>query len=146
MDSMGSSGLALLWHDDIDLKILNYSTNHIHASITDHFNCTWIFTGIYRHPETHKRKDTWTLIKSLKPFDGMLWLLCSDFNEITYHSEKLGGHRRPGWKLSQFREVLDFCHLLDLRFTGSKFTWCNHREGKCRIFDRLDKYVVYPEW
>lgn len=60
-----NGGLALMWREDIELHILNDSKHHVHASIVNSYQQKWFLTGVYGHPGTHKRIETWDLIKSL---------------------------------------------------------------------------------
>lgn len=72
VDSTGrSGGIALLWSNGINLSVLSYSKNHIHAHIQNIGDSgdDWFFTGIYRHL-------TWQLIKSLNVPTDSAWLMC----------------------------------------------------------------------
>ncbi|GLT62152.1 hypothetical protein SLA2020_348100 [Shorea laevis] len=48
--------------------------------------------------------------------------------------------------MENFRAVLDDCHLSDLGYTGSKFTWCNSREDSSFTKERLDRAVANSSW
>lgn len=50
------------------------------------------------------------------------WLCYGDFNEILTDSEKLDGLPRPRFMMENFREVLDFCELEDMGYSGPEFT------------------------
>ena len=52
------------------------------------------FTRFNGHPETIKRKETWTLLEALKHKNQISWLCIGDFNEITSCFEKVGGNIR----------------------------------------------------
>lgn len=56
VDSVGrSGGLALLWRDEVQVVIQNYSRWHINAVVSIYNNGdSWIFTGFYGHPEIAK--------------------------------------------------------------------------------------------
>ncbi|KAK7817682.1 hypothetical protein CFP56_042588 [Quercus suber] len=41
---------------------------------------------------------------------------------------------------------MDFCKLLDLGFSGAKFTWANCRDISDLIQQRLDRVSVNLEW
>lgn len=74
------------------------------------------------------------------------WLLCGDFNEIISNDEKRGGKRRSKHQLEQFRSVMDYCHLKDLSFSGSPFTWCNRRDNHHTISEKLDSFLANMYW
>ncbi|XP_041003991.1 uncharacterized protein LOC121249346 [Juglans microcarpa x Juglans regia] len=69
-----------------------------------------------------------------------------DFNEVIFQEEYFGSNIRPFKQMEDFRLALSDCGLMDIGFEGSKFTWCNKREGieftKCR----LDKALSNVEW
>ncbi|KAL5806194.1 hypothetical protein ACOSQ4_028927 [Xanthoceras sorbifolium] len=44
-----------------------------------------------------------------------------------------------GSAMDGFRAAVDSCNLLDMGFSGSKFTWCNRQFGGNVIWERLDR-------
>ena len=85
-----SGGLALLWNDEVELSIHNYSINHIDAHVRSQGELRWQFTGFYRHPIAHRRRESWVLLDKLHNMDGLPWLLMGDFNEILSLDKRLG--------------------------------------------------------
>jgi hypothetical protein len=41
-----------------------------------------------------------------------------------------------------FRDCLDECNLVDLGFSGPKYTWSNRQDAQCNIRVRLDRAVA----
>jgi hypothetical protein len=93
VDCVGrSGGLALFWKEDFQVTIQNYSLRHINRVIfSEVFDCSWKFTGFYGHPEVHKRKESWNLLRHLAKLSPLSWLCMGDFNEIIDDAEKWGG-------------------------------------------------------
>lgn len=50
------------------------------------------------------------------------WLVCGDFNEVTNASEKLGGNPIKNNRVSAFVKCINEMNMLDLGFTGPRFT------------------------
>ena len=72
----------------------------------DNSDGVWRFTRFYGHPETNKREETWTLLKSLKHNNQIPWLCIGDFNEITSSFEKAGGNIRQARQMDRFHRVI----------------------------------------
>ena len=84
-------GLVLFWRDSIKLNVKTSSKNHIDCIIGEGSDEAWRFTGFYGEPITHKRFESWDLLRQLNRQFGLPWLCSGDFNEILRGSEKLGG-------------------------------------------------------
>ncbi|KAL8534891.1 hypothetical protein ACS0TY_010793 [Phlomoides rotata] len=115
-----SGGLALFWTNEIHCDLRSYSIGHIDILVSG-LQFSWRFTGIYGNPNTHLRKHTWDLLRKLKSIpmeDNEKWLVGGDFNEIVLQSEKKRGTIRNRGPMNAFRDVLDFCDLLDVGAKG----------------------------
>ncbi|XP_042972966.1 uncharacterized protein LOC122304767 [Carya illinoinensis] len=109
-----SGGLAILWQKETKLSIQSFSKNHIDARIySEEADRQWHFTGVYGHPKTELRQETWSMIKTLKGVDTDPWLVCGDFNEVLCWQEKRGGKGRPERQMKAFRQLIDDCSLID---------------------------------
>lgn len=69
-----------------------------------------------------------------------------DFNEIINQGEKVGSALRRDGQMEEFRSVLEDCHLSDMGFIGSKYTWTNGRSDGTFTIERLDRVVANEEW
>ena len=86
-----SGGLALLWKQEVDMCIQNFSQHHIDAHMDSTQPRCWRLTGFYGWPKQHRRKESWALLKHLHSLDSLPWLCIGDFNEILTTIEKSGG-------------------------------------------------------
>ena len=139
-------GLALFWNNDLKLTVKKFSCHHIDTLINEGCDDVWRFTGIYGDPDTSRRSDTWTLLKWLYRANPLPWCVIGDFNEIVKIEEMKGRRQRPERQMKAFREVLDHYGLIDLRYVGSKFTWCNNCDTPNTTWVRLDRGVANIEW
>ena len=48
--------------------------------------------------------------------------------------------------MDDFREAINCCRFVDLRYCGPEFTWCNMQEGRNKMYLRLDHALVTKEW
>lgn len=51
-----------------------------------------------------------------------------DFNEVLLSNEKFGGRLVNTRRALRFQECLDACNMIDMGFSGAKYTWSNMRE------------------
>lgn len=45
-----------------------------------------------------------------------------------------------------FKECLDKCNMIDIGFSGPRFTWTNRREFQALIQERINRVFVNPSW
>jgi hypothetical protein len=137
----------MLWRDNREVSIQNFSQRYISAKITLlRSEFSWQLTGFYGQPNLALREESWKLLSYLGSINSMDWLYLRDFNEVLDSIEKYGGNPKSFQQLEPFRNVVEECRLGDLGFKGSKFTWCNYREGNEFIKERLDRALATPGW
>jgi endonuclease/exonuclease/phosphatase family metal-dependent hydrolase len=78
---------------------------------------------------------------SLSLASDMPWLVMGDLNDILYQFEKEGGRSRPAHCMQAFRDAIEDCNLVDMRYIGDKFTW---QRGDIR--ERLDRGLANEAW
>uniref|UniRef100_A0A2N9J2G5 Zinc knuckle CX2CX4HX4C domain-containing protein n=1 Tax=Fagus sylvatica TaxID=28930 RepID=A0A2N9J2G5_FAGSY len=106
----------------------------------------WRLTFFYGAPETHRRIETWNLLRGLNQQFLLLWCCIGDFNEIVKNEEMHGRNRRPDRQMQGFRDAMDECDLIDLGYRGSPFTWCNNRDPPATTWVRLDRGLATLSW
>ncbi len=142
-----SGGLILLWKSSALVEIQNFSCGHINAVVKEpNGGIAWKLSCFYGHPEVQMRPQSWSLLRHLASLAPHPWLCIGDFNEIVSNSEKSSNIIRPRGQMVSFQKALDDCRLLDLGFTGPKYTWCNGRLGNDITRERLDRAVANNEW
>ena len=139
-------GLALLWRNDVNLDVINFTDNHILAKVVEDDGFVWFLTGFYGWPEASEKKKSWALLSHLKTFVNGPWCCIGDFNAILHSSEKQSLHSPPYSQMDEFCKVLEVCQLADLGFQGNKFTWTNRRPGEEYTKQRLDRAVANRDW
>jgi hypothetical protein len=142
-----SGGLILLWKSSALVEIQNFSCGHINAVVkVSKCGIPWELSCFYGHPEVQLRPQSWSLLRHLASLAPNPWLCLGNFNEIVSSTEKSSHTVRPQGQMAAFQKVLDDCRLLDLGFTGPKYTWCNGRLGNGITRERLDRAVANIEW
>lgn len=109
----------MYWRNSIDLQVDTFSKNHIDAIVNKGKEDVCRLIGFYGEPITHKRFESWDLLRQLNNCFNLPWLCAGDFNELLKSSEKMGGSTRSQAQMQLFREVVDECGFIDLGFMGS---------------------------
>ena len=136
----------LFWKRYANVTIEDSHRYFIDATFDKNMETEWRFNGFYGEPKTNQRMEVWNKLKGLNNRPSIPWLCACDFNEISKHDEKLGGVLRGHTQMQNFRDVIDECDFIDLRFEGPKFTWSKHFIDGHSIWERLDRGLVNSEF
>lgn len=139
-----SGGLALIWKKDIELTVLNSSTNYIDTKIIYKKNSFFV-TFIYGPPQQENRAAFWEEISLLGQGREEAWALTGDFNDILENSEKTGGPSRPEGSFIAFRSFVTINGLWDVKHTGNQLSWRGKRNTH-DIKSRLDRTLANVAW
>ncbi|KAL9677188.1 hypothetical protein QQ045_005416 [Rhodiola kirilowii] len=74
-----SGGLAIWWREEIQLSVRSYSYNHIDCLIELSEEVS--LTVFYGNHVTHRRIETWNLLRNLNQNNNLSWIVLGDFNE-----------------------------------------------------------------
>ena len=105
----------------------------------------WFFTAVYGSPLEVGRRSLWKRFHAMARNIQGLWLLMGDFNAILFDHERSGsGSRvsRSRWFEEWFRES----SLIDVGFSGPKFTWVRGNSPSSFKGVRLDRAICNMEW
>ncbi|XP_008221396.1 PREDICTED: uncharacterized protein LOC103321374 [Prunus mume] len=128
-----SEGLWLLWNaNKVNVEIIGTSDQTISAYVSWYGRSLWIFTGIYANPCSTKRAKLWEYLNFVANCHQMSWLIAGDFNDMIKTNDKMGGI--PLHRLKGFKKWFDENNMIDLGYSGPKFTWTNNR-----VFERIDR-------
>lgn len=147
-EAMGfTGGIWLLWDDTIlDVSILSSNDQVITVAIHGGKYVDWVFLALYASPRKCLRDALWLYLQKLGRLITMSWLLVGDFNQVLHPDEKRGGRPITSTQTLSMWEMVDDCQLVDLGFSGPKFTWTNNRVGSARIRERLDRAFCNQSW
>lgn len=81
-------GLALLWRDEVDVKLQSLDKLHIDLVVHDPVTAEkWRLTGFYGEARRDLRHRSWDCLKMLNGCGSLPWLCVGDFNEVLHASE-----------------------------------------------------------
>nr|XP_023923653.1 uncharacterized protein LOC112035046 [Quercus suber] len=139
-------GLALLWKEDVQLDLINYTMHHVMVKVREADGFARYLTCFYGWPEADQRFKSWILLNHLRSFVHGPWMCIGDFNAILSSSEKLSKRPPQARLIDEFREALEMNELKDLGYKGYQYTWNNKRPGEANTRERLDRAVANGEW
>lgn len=148
-DTIGlAGGIWLLWNTNlVYVDILATTEQEVHAIIRVRSESLhWLISAIYASPRFMERCILWDNLKMLANLHNLPWALMGDFNEVLSEDEKYGGNPICPRRVGAIKNCMDSCHVMDLGFSGLKFTWSNKREYGNLIQCRLDRCWANPEW
>ncbi|KAK4733763.1 hypothetical protein R3W88_008024 [Solanum pinnatisectum] len=131
----------IFWNKDIDCAVLEEDEQQVtcsirHAEIQEQF----FITFVYAKCKEYLRRPLWDRLLHQASGNNKPWCSVGDYNVITSIEEKLGGVPYNMKKSLEFIAVIEACGLIDLGFSGQKFTWTNQRGIQHRIWKRSDSY------
>lgn len=134
-------GIWLFWNNlNHTVVIRQAEINFIHATIAFDGESVELF-AVYNPPTPERRKEGWVrLLRAINCSTGHV-VVGGDFNCVL-NLDECGGNVRsvsPDSKL--FQRWLDDSCLLDMGFSGPKFTWNRGRDVGTRISKRLDRVL-----
>ncbi|XP_060961729.1 uncharacterized protein LOC133031950 [Cannabis sativa] len=147
VDACGRSvGVALLWRNKDDVKVLNFATNFVDVEVRSSNIGEWRHTGFYGESKRNLRGSSWEQLRTLAHGNTLPWCVIGDMNNVLSQEDKRGGHPYPNWLIDGFRDILQECGLIDLDIVGHQFTWEKSRGTDNWIEVRLDRALVTERW
>nr|XP_023872395.1 uncharacterized protein LOC111985008 [Quercus suber] len=148
-DTIGfAGGIWMLWRTDlVHVEVLASTEQEIHAIIRVRSqSLSWIVSAIYASPRFAERCMLWDNLKLIATLHDLPWALMGDFNEVIVEEEKVGGNPICQRRVRAILDCMNVCQMMDLGFSGPKFTWTNKRELGGLIQCRLDRVWANPDW
>ncbi|XP_075654817.1 uncharacterized protein LOC142624982 [Castanea sativa] len=146
-DTIGyASGLWLLWNSDkLEIESLVNTEQEIHVEVRSS-NLAWVFSTIYASPRGEERTILWENICKVVELHKLSWVMAGDFDESLIDEDKFGGRGVSINGSLLFKECLDKCNMVDLGFSGPRYTWTNKRDINNLILERIDRFFMNLKW
>ncbi|OMO49899.1 Endonuclease/exonuclease/phosphatase [Corchorus capsularis] len=139
-------GIWLLWDDKkVDVQIDDSMFQAITISVKQDNN-EWNFTTVYGSPAPTNREELWRYLGDENHSMQGPWLVGGDFNTIASSADKSNFSSHDTSRCRRFNEVINSCELVDLGFTGPRYTWKRSGRGIATIWERLDRFLCNIEW
>lgn len=143
-----TSGLWLLWDSaQMEVNVLSFTEQEIHATVKDlSLNASWTLSAVYSNPRYAEKRLLWDSLTTIAGLHSLPWVIVSAFNEILLGEDKFGGRPINVNRALKFQECLNDCGMINLGFTGPKYTWSNHHLLTHLIQERIDRVFANTEW
>ncbi|KAG2674330.1 hypothetical protein I3760_13G128500 [Carya illinoinensis] len=132
--------LWILWMNDVNVRMVSCGTQPISVLVADGvMQCKISF--VYAKCLYEQWRVLWEeLARESNSNDP--WLVTGDFNIIANDGERCGGRPRLVVAMEEFNSWIHNCGLMELKFLGKSFSWCNGHAGNTRSWARLDCSLV----
>ena len=139
-----AGGLWVLWNSDrVVVSPLATTKQEIHITVKVRpSDFDFLVSAVYVSPRFNERCVLWNNLKNVAKLHNKPWIIASDFNKVLADREKFGGRSVNINRSLMFKECLDACNMVDLGFSGPRYTWSNLREVSRLILERLDRFFV----
>lgn len=117
----------------MNVEAISLDDQFINVLVQYHNCIPWLLTTVYASPNPIFRLDLWEYLTRLGQVVSIPWILIGDFNQILYGDEKKGGNPISCRRLEPFQRMVSSCELIDMGFSGPKFTWTNMRRGIANV-------------
>ncbi|XP_021764590.1 uncharacterized protein LOC110729177 [Chenopodium quinoa] len=144
IDAVGlSGGLFICWFSPLGVVPVYSSQNVYLCKLVQGDEIKYVMF-VYGSPHVANRLDIWYLISNiLESIPNVV--IIGDFNQVEYSSDKLGGNFSIPGQLDFMNWRLGL-NLIDVPFTGPRYTWTNNRLDSDPIFERLDRAYGSSTW
>lgn len=143
-----SGGIALIWKDGMNLKLVDKQRNQIEALVTVcPQNTQWLLTCLYGSPRYKEKKILWENISTRSKSMQIPWMIIGDLNITISYQEKISTASTPQSSLNKcIRVRLQQTDLFDVKFSGYPYTWNNHRQSSQLVLAKLDRALAHTKW
>ncbi|XP_060190556.1 uncharacterized protein LOC132619776 [Lycium barbarum] len=133
--------------DDWQAQVIMDSVQHVTLKMT-HVNLqqeTFV-TIVYAKCTTIERLELWDSIAQATLNIQGPWIIGKNFNVILRPNEKVGVLLVHLSETADFAHFVNNCGLMELKYSGSRYTWWNGRTEEDCIFKRLDRVFGNQEF
>lgn len=113
------------------MNVLFSTNNIIHTRVRIVGECDWFqATWLYRTPYKEEKSRFWQYAMEMLEPTNMPWFCWGDLNEVMWGHEKAGAQDGSCIKSKFLQEFIEIMKLIDLGFSGPRFTWRATRNNR----------------
>ncbi|CAL1372119.1 unnamed protein product [Linum trigynum] len=143
-----SGGIWLCWDKKaFDVEITSACFQHLTAKITSANLSSFLLTAIYASPNYQLQPSLWNSLITFSSTISLPWLLTGDFNAFRSLNEKSGlATTSTARRCRIFNNFIDQANLIDLGFSGPRFTWSRGDTASNYKASRIDRSLCNSTW
>ena len=146
IDAKGKAGgLAMLWKFDSTVRILEYNKNLIAIKIYDPVS-DWVLVGFYGPPYPSKKAKAWMNLAAFLESVQCPWVCFGDFNYTLSQEDISRGSISGHSSTNHLSDLMFEFSVVDLGFSGNKFTWAKGKWRSAAVKRRLDRGIASIAW
>ncbi|KAJ8452652.1 hypothetical protein Cgig2_004988 [Carnegiea gigantea] len=139
------------WHrseaDEFQGRIwILWNSHKINIVIRRGWDTSWTFTAIYAYLRQQEREVLWNEVQQFGAAVQQPWLPASDFNETVNLKKRNHEGVKMLRRCGKFKNWIENNGLIDLGFSGHKFTWVKGNTEATQKCTRLDRALCNAEW
>ncbi|CAL1355748.1 unnamed protein product [Linum trigynum] len=141
-------GIWLCWNaSDFQLQVLSACSQHLSVVVTARSAQKWLLTAIYASPRPSQQRSLWQTLLHTSLTNDLPWLLSGDFNAIRTPEERMGTPSDATFRRCKtFNDRINLTELIDLGFTGPRFTWTRGDNINSVKASRIDRSLCNALW
>lgn len=114
-----SGGLTIWWSNDVPISFSHISKNLVDGEVQLGFGGAKMkITWVYGDSVYSRITLNWNRLRGIGAHRNDPWIVLGDFNDISSHSEKVGGRRKDQRKIDGFNNLIEDIGIGDLGYKG----------------------------
>ncbi|CAL1379935.1 unnamed protein product [Linum trigynum] len=141
-------GIWLCWNAaNFQLQVLSACSQHLSVIVSAGTDPKWLFTAVYASPRQYQQRSLWQTLHRTSLSNDLPWLLSGDFNAILAPEEKSGPSSSSTlYRCKVFNDRINQAELIDLGFSGPRFTWTRGETASTFKASRIDRSLCNSLW
>ncbi|KAL8143889.1 hypothetical protein V2J09_016921 [Rumex salicifolius] len=141
-----SGGIWVLWRNDrVFVSEVDVQVQAVTLKVRRTGEHIWLFSAIYANPKPAMREYLWHHLLEVAADNDLPWLLLGDFNTANLE-ERTGNFDELRRRCARFSNWIEEMNLLDLGYSGQRYTWSRGRDPETRTNARLDRERCTADW
>ncbi|KAL8143344.1 hypothetical protein V2J09_016376 [Rumex salicifolius] len=140
-------GIWILWRSDlVVVSPILLDPQHITVEISRQGDIPWVLSAVYASPDYYKRSQLWAALGDFTRMNNKPWLIGGDFNATLDSTERTYDSDYANRASDAFASWVDHSQLVNLGYSGPRFTWKYGTTMRTYRANRLDRFLCSDSW